>query len=333
MKLNYIRLFEEFNNICDRCGERGETSPICMACAEEEERLYRNVVGSKRLSENINEGGKAVPGTRSIRQDEVNDTLDHIEEVVFPLLGLSEWSKDAILIGSAGKKSSSSDLSGDIDMGVDINKMGFGDTEQASAHIYDKIKNLGYPINYMKGLDLVSVAWPIKGDAVNGMVQLDFIPLEDIKWSKFAYHCPDYRKGESKYKSAHRNWLISAVLASIQDNKEFDGDGDLISFDGYMYRLNKGFYKFKKSFKGKNAKVKNAKIVPGTDKLVSKSPQKFVEFLVGPGYKTKDVETFESLWSIIQKKDFKWSENKEDISKNLIEFLERAKLQIPTEVK
>lgn len=282
------------------------------------------------------EGGNALELARPIKQSEVAGTLETLEEVIFPALGLSGFGDDVMLIGSAGKKKGPDDESGDIDIGFAVDKFAEAngiDPSQALKYLYDKL-NREFPVfeaKWMRGLEVVSFGYPIANDPGKGYVQIDFIPLKDMNWAKFIYHSPDYRKDESKYKSAHRNWLFAAIISQVIEDEEFDVDGNKLAYNGYMLKLSDGLSKIRKSYVGKTKLLKNAKKTE--DVPVTKSPAEFVKFLFGDGIKPNDVATFEDAWRKTTDPDFRWADRLDDIKDALIDFLRRVKLPIPAELK
>lgn len=284
------------------------------------------------------EGGKALDNTRGIKQSEVQATLDSIQDNVFPALGLSSWGTDALLIGSAGKKEADDDTSGDLDVGIPMKefceKHGVVDA-LGLKYVYDILKRAfpEFQIKWMRGLEVVSMSYPIKGDPNLGYVQVDFLPLKDMEWAKFIYHSPDYRKGESKYKSAHRNWLFAAILSALTEDEIKDENGNILGFSGYMMRLNDGLSKIKKTYVGKKKLLKNPVIQPEHEELITRSPKDFLEFVLGSGIQPKDAETFEQVYGIISGPDYKWKDKLPQIKESLVRFLNRVKLQIPDELK
>jgi hypothetical protein len=275
----------------------------------------------------LNEGGNAVKGVRSIRQDEVQRTIDNIKEVVFPLLKIHEWGYDAILIGSAGRKALPSDLSGDLDIGIVLGV----DKTTAKNIIHDKLKTLPYELHYMPGLGITSVKWPIEGDESKGYVQVDFIAIESMEWAKFAFYTPDYRKNESKYKSAHRNWMFAAIMSAIKENVIKDSAGNVLQYDAYIYNWNEGLKRVTKSFEGsKGGIIKTHKKVK--EELLSVSPKEFIELAFGPGYKEDDVKTYEQVDALINNDNFKWKKFLPEIKEQYVKFLERMNLPIPSEI-
>jgi hypothetical protein len=288
------------------------------------------------------EGGAAIKSSRSIKESEVEKTIQHMREVLFPLIGDGEFDKDYLLIGSIGKKKSPSDTSGDIDLGIaqEFLAQKFGiSADQSLQFLYDKLSSelpaiLGYEpdMKLMKGINVLSIAWPIEGDTENGTVQLDLIPISNMDWAKFIFYSPDYRKNESKYKSAHRNWLFQAILSSLKNVTKRDENGDIVDFDTYALRLNDGIYKNKKTFQGATKRLKRPDTVKGQSVFVTRDPQELLDLMFGGGVKPDNVKTFEDVWNIVTSPNFKYSDRVEEIRQDLIRYLNNAGYVIPTEV-
>jgi hypothetical protein len=291
------------------------------------------------------EGGAAIKTSRRIREDEFPGTLLSIKEKLFPLLGIdqSRINDQYVIIGSIGKKENPDDTSGDLDIGYDAKW--YSDTngitkKECSGFIYDKIRNdlgdiIGFQpeINYLKGLNIVSIGWPIDGNMDKGIVQLDLIPLSDMKWADFIYYSPNYKIGESKYKSAHRNWLLAAILSSRKEIMEIDDAGEVLDYNTPVLILSDGLYWHTKSYRGKiKDRLKNPKKIEGSERFVTNDPQEFVNFALGPGYNIDDVKTFEQLFSVIMSPDFELKDKLPEIKERFLEFLQRVGLEIPTEI-
>lgn len=288
------------------------------------------------------EGGAAIKSSRPIKELEVEKTIQHMREVLFPLIGDGEFDKDYLLIGSIGKKKSPSDTSGDIDLGIaqEFLAQKFGiSADQSLQFLYDKLSSelpalLGYEpdMKLMKGINVLSIAWPIEGDTENGTVQLDLIPISNMDWAKFIFYSPDYRKNESKYKSAHRNWLFQAILSALKNVTKRDENGDIVDFDTYALRLNDGIYKNKKTFQGATKRLKRPDTVKGQSVFVTRDPQELLDLMFGGGVKPDNVKTFEEVWNIVTSPNFKYSDRVEEIRQDLIRYLNNAGYVIPTEV-
>jgi hypothetical protein len=292
----------------------------------------------------LNEGGSAIKTSRSIREDEFMPTLDSIKDVLLPLLGTSK-EEEYLVIGSIGKKPNPEDVSGDLDLGfeweISAKKYGVSNKKDLLLSLNEILKEelpgkLGFDpeMNLMVGLNILSIGWPIKGDPKFGVVQLDLIPLSDLDWAKFAYYSPDYRKSESKYKSAHRNWLFQAILSSMKDVITEDENGEPLDIDTYVFDFSDGLFKTRKTFQGKKGRLKNPSKVEGFPRqLVTNSPQEFLNFAMGPGFNPDEVKTFETLLAAIKSPKFKNPQKREEIKEEFKRYLERTPLVMPPEIE
>ena len=234
----------------------------------------------------IFEGGAAIKTSRRIREDEFPKTLDSIKEILFPLLGIdqNQYGNEYIVIGSIGKKKNPDDTSGDLDIGYDSGffsrEHGVGPKE-CSATVDSILRNqleelLGFApeINYLKGLNIVSIGWPIEGDPQKGIVQLDLIPISSMEWADFIYYSPNYKIDESKYKSAHRNWLLSAILSARREVIDTDEAGETMDYNAPVLILSDGLYWHTKSYKGTRIpRLKNSKKLEGSERFITRDPQ------------------------------------------------------------
>jgi hypothetical protein len=293
----------------------------------------------------IFEGGSAIKTSRRIREDEFTPTMESIKNLLFPLLGINP-SSDGInymVIGSIGKKESPSDTSGDLDIGYNGNWFSQKESvgyKECAKRIYDILDAeiepvLGYKpeMKLMSGLNIVSIGWPIGGDQGNGTVQLDLIPLSDMNWARFIYYSPDYKRGESKYKSAHRNWLLSAILSARAEVINTDDEGQIMDYEAPVLILSDGLFWHTKSYRGKiKARLKSASKIPGSERFVTNDPQEFIEFVLGPGYEPGDVKSFEDLFKIMISPDFELSDKLPHIKEKFLEYLNRVGLPVPSEI-
>ena len=293
----------------------------------------------------IFEGGAAIKTARKIREDEFPKTLESIQKDLLPLLGMNPQNlgEEYIIIGSIGKKKNPSDESGDLDIGYDGNvfskKQGV-EYKECSKKIYEiltlNLKDvLGFDpeINFLRGLNIVSLGWPIKGDQSNGIVQLDLIPLSSMKWAKFIYYSPDYRFSESKYKSAHRNWLLSAILSAKTNVLASDEEGEVLDYESPVIILSDGLYMNSKSFRGKlKGRLKNPKKIEGGEKFITNDPQDFIDYTLGKGYTQDQIKTFEALLKIITSPNFPMKDKLPSIKKRFLEYMERTGLPVPPEI-
>lgn len=292
----------------------------------------------------LNEGGSAIKTSRHIREDEFVATFDSIKSSLLPLLGI-ENEEDYLVIGSIGKKPNPEDESGDLDLGfkweLSAKKYGVSNKKDLLFVLNDILKEelpkvLGFEpeMNLMVGLNILSIGWPIKGDPKFGVVQLDLIPLSDLEWAKFAYYSPDYRKGESRYKSAHRNWLFQSILSAMKEVLSKDEDGEPLDINTYVFDFSDGLFRTKKTFQGKKGRLKNPVKVDGSQReLVTNSPQEFLNFAMGPGFSPDEVKTFEDLLTAIKSPKFKNKQNRTEIKNEFKRYLERTPLVMPAEIE
>jgi hypothetical protein len=296
-----------------------------------------------RFYEFLIEGGQAIKSSRRIRESEAKKTVESIEEKLLPLLG-NPKNNDYIFIGSLGKKKNPDDTSGDIDLGISSNFLEehLGTSSQYLLDTISEVLRDDLPdslgvdvveIKVMKGINVISIGWPIEGDYSNGIVQLDIIPISNMEWAKFIFYSPDYKKDESKYKSAHRNWLFQAILsAALKEPKKYDENGDVLDFDSYAIRLNDGVYKNSKTYRGVTKRLKNPQVVPGQSSFITRDPKKLLEMLFGPGVNEEDVKTFEDAWKIVNSPDYIYSDKLDKIKENLIKYLNNGGFEIPSEL-
>jgi hypothetical protein len=295
---------------------------------------------------NVSEGGKAIKTARPLRQDEAMKTIENIKEVLLPLLDLDSYKegKDYIFRGSTGKKKNPEDTSGDIDLGFNGNyfatKHGVS-FKECSKTLMNMLspelpRVLGFEpeMNNLSGLNILSIAWPIAGDANDGFVQLDLMPLQNMEWAKFIYYSPDYRMDESQWKSAHRNWLLSAALVARREILAKDEQGEVLDYKTPALILPSGLYLQTKSFRGKlKPRLKNAQKIPGTEEFITDDPQEFINYALGPGYTENDVKTFEKVLAIMTSPNFKYKEFLPQIKEKFIQLLNRTDLPIPPETE
>jgi hypothetical protein len=292
---------------------------------------------------NLFEGGAAIKDSRRIRESEVPKTLESIKSILFPILGGGEIDKEYLIIGSIGKKKNQSDTSGDIDLGIDkkflSKSLGVSEDDVLGAlykNLSETLHNkLGFvpDLKLMRGINVLSIGWPIEGDESKGIVQLDLIPIADMEWAKFIFYSPDYRKNESKYKSAHRNWLFQSILSALKEVISKDDAGEIEDFYSYALRLSDGIYKNKKSFRGATKRLKNPKTIKGETSLITRDPDKFVEMMFGSGVNKVDLKSFEDAWKIVSSPDYLHADKKEEIRDNLERYLINGDFDIPTEIK
>jgi hypothetical protein len=279
------------------------------------------------------ESGNSIDNAVPFQQDEVKPTIDWVVKNIFPQIGLVGIDDDAAVIGSAGKKVQGA-TSGDIDVAVSADKIAghLGTSLQNALFELDKkLKSLGYSTKLAVGFNQVSIGVPIAGDDKKGVGQLDFMLTNDLDWSRFMYHSPDFTKAESEYKGAYRNLLLMAAIGKsfFEITKETD-KGETAEYQAYVVRLNQGIVQVRKSFEGKKGLLKNATLLKEFDKLITKVPSDIVNLLFNGGHKVSDIMTYESLYNLITGGDFKFHDKVGEILNDFKKKLEEAKLPLPS---
>jgi len=282
------------------------------------------------------ESGNSVQDAIPFKQDQVQPTVDWIEKNIFPSIGLSGIGDDAAVIGSAGKKLPS-DTSGDIDIAVSADKIAGSlgtSLQKAVFDLNDKLKSMGYDTKLAPAFNQVSFGAPIGGDYKNGVGQVDLMLTDDLDWSKFIYHSPDFRKAESKYKGAYRNLLLmSAIGQCFREIISETDEGDIKEYEAFVIRLNQGIVKVRKSFEGKKGLLKNPQLLKEFDKLVTREPQEVVNLLFTGEQKPSDVDSYEKLKALLESGNFRFPQKLSAIMEEFKEKLEKAKLPLPSDVQ
>ena len=179
----------------------------------------------------LNEGG-SLPGVGAINIDEIEPTLDNLENI----LGIDLKNN---VLGSVGKK----EFSGDIDIALDIK------TEDLPAFV-KKLESIPEVLDIAKSsviMTKVKIAdydpnKKVEGKPRTGYVQVDFMP-GDPGWLKTFYHAPHEK--DSKYKGVFRNILITSIALHLdrKDSKQKIADGRPVQSERYMWSPNDGLVK------------------------------------------------------------------------------------------
>lgn len=286
----------------------------------------------------ILEGGAAVNGRR-ISQSEVPTIVDKVDEILSGL-GLVKG-EDWDMVGSAGKKKAE-ETSGDIDICIKKDRMkevlGSGDGRLDVYNDLAKyIDGLGYDRYIVQpGFSQVSFGMPIND--IDDIIQVDFMLVRNLEWSKFTQASPDYTKDESKYKGHVRNVLMMCIVkycfkkttkrVTLDDDSVVDGETE-----NFVIRLTDGLYKTRKNWFGKkgDSMVKTANLMHEYDELITDTPQGLIDLLFNDGT-IDDFLSFETLYEAFMSDRFKFPENRERILVGYVMSLDGQNIDIPTEI-
>jgi hypothetical protein len=286
-----------------------------------------------KLKKLLTEGGNMFPDAVGIKQNEVAATVSKIETVVLKPLGLIGFGTDCFILGSAGKKPADQ-LSGDLDIGVSMDQLASANSLKLSDvldWLIKELEKMGYDAKPLRGFSQVSIPFPIVGRVTEEPVQVDFMLSNNVDWTQFIYHSPDYSKGESKYKGAYRNFLLSAIVSAFDYKVLKKTDMDVpIEVEKYALRHDKGIYRLSKSFAGKGGSIiKAGKTIAGSEIFLTQTPEEVVDFFLGEEYTVNDLSSFEQLYDIVFNKPSKVSGMRDTIRKFFIQSITGAKLPIP----
>jgi hypothetical protein len=246
----------------------------------------------------LNEGGNAVEDARPITQAEIDATYAYVIKNVYPLLGLSE--DFARPIGSF-KKKAPDQTSGDIDIAVLAERIA-GQNGLAMDDVIDfmndTLKKAGYTPTSNKGLQQVSIGVPVEGKKGNGIAQIDLMLTDNLNFSTFMYHSPDFTKAESKYKGLYRNILLMNIISNAKrETTKLTDAGEVQDYKSYVLRLNQGVVSVAKTFMGKKGNlVKTASLLHDQDKFITSTPEVIAEIAFGPSVPVAEIMTFEDIW-------------------------------------
>ena len=286
-----------------------------------------------KLKDILLEGGNLFVDAVGIKQNEVMPTVKQIESDILKPLGLIGFGTDCFILGSAGKKPTDQ-LSGDLDIGISIDQIASANNLKLS-EVFDwlmtKLGSMGYETHAMRGFSQISIPYEIVGRNTGEPVQVDFMLSNNLDWMQFVYSSPDYSKGESKYKQAYRNFLLSAVISSFDYKVLKKTDKDVpIEIQKYVMRHDKGIFNLIKNYSGKGGGIiKSGKTIAGSEQFLTQTPEEMVNFFLGEQYSPADISSFEKLYDIVFNKQSKVSGMRELIRKFFIQNITDAKLPIP----
>lgn len=297
--------------------------------------VYGDIEKSSKILESIelNEGGNAIEESRPLTQAEIDKTYAYVTKTVFPIIGLT-GDGDAKPIGSF-KKKASDQTSGDIDIAILADSIagsnGIG-LDQVLDFMEAALSGAGYHTVKSKGFQQVSIGVPIEGDKKNGIAQIDLMLTDNIEFSTFMYHSPDFTKAESKYKGLYRNILIMNIISnSKRETSKLTDKGEVEEYKSYVLRLNQGVVAVTKSFMGKKGLVKNPTVLKDQDKFITSTPEVIAELAFGPGIPPSEIMNFEDVWRRVIDPKFLHKDKLESILKEFNDRITQTKVPMPSE--
>ncbi len=283
-------------------------------------------------NELLNEGGNAVEDARPITQAEIDKTYEYVIKNIYPIIGLTE--DFAKPIGSF-KKKSPEQTSGDIDIAVLVDRIAGENAltlDEVLQYIDSALSGAGYSTSINKGFQQVSVGVPVEGKKNNGIAQIDLMLTDNLEFSTFMYHSPDFTKAESKYKGLYRNILLMNIISnSKRETTKLTDKGEVQEYKSYVLRLNQGIVQVEKTFMGKKGLVKTPSLLKDQDKFITNTPEVIVELAFGSDVPVSEIMTFEDMWRRVIDPKFIHKDKLDSILNDFKVRILSTKVPFPTE--
>lgn len=232
----------------------------------------------------------------------------------------------ACTLGSTGKKLPT-EYSGDIDIAVEL-EFNDDNIEFIKNNIIYKLSlnKENTEINVLTGFKILSFGFVYKAyDALFPQtVQVDLMFTDDINYSKFMYHSPNYKNKESNFKGLYRTNLL-CCLAGRSFNKLPDIDnstGEILTYWKYTLTYDRGLVLTHKSYIGKYKLLKNPVTIKNDEKFITKDINEIIKIVLGEKATIDDANSFESLINFIFSDKYKFAENKKIIYNVISDFIE-----------
>lgn len=291
-----------------------------------------------RLLKWLNEGGNAIKIASPLHMENFKSTINNIYEKLLPLFNLTYT--DIKILGSGGKKNVG-DTHGDIDLALPISEIlkrnNLDTFENIITFIISQSKKISKEVKYMKGSNIISLAWPIYNmnkKQANLYVQVDLMLVDDVDWADWTYHSPYYY--ESKWKGLYRNFILFAVARQVEYKtikKQRLKDGNIIDteWEKYTIDMTKGLYKVLQTNISKSGNIVKAHRTLEKE-FITKDLYKAMEILFGNYFKPSDISSFENILKCINNKKFLYYDKKDEILKKATKDLLDSGLPIPEQL-
>jgi hypothetical protein len=294
---------------------------------------FTDFVNQLLESRELNEGGNAVESARPIKQSEVDATYDFVIREIYPILGITEDS--AKPIGSF-KKKAPDQTSGDIDIAVLAERIAGQNglaMDEVLTFVDAALSGAGYKPTSNKGLQQCSIGVPVEGKPNNGTAQIDLMLTDNLDFSTFMYHSPDFTKAESKYKGLYRNILLMMIISnSKRETTKLTDKGEVQEYKSYVLRLNQGVVSVAKTFMGKKGNiVKQASLLHDQDKFITNTPEVIADLAFGPDIPTSEIMTFEDMWRYVTDSKFIYKGKLDSILTDFKNRILQTKVPFPSE--
>ena len=258
-------------------------------------------------------GGNAINGSVPIKVRKARKVGEEIAEMLLiHLFGAETVFCDyyyndiekACILGSVYKKREY-DMCGDIDIAIELpyTEENIEKVKEFGEH-YDSIVE----VKHITGLHIVSYGYK---DERNGKIyQIDIMFTDNLGYSDFMYHSPDYTKNESNFKGLYRTNLLIQIAGYIPvdtekysttyyTDEDFNGQytGQVKEFYKYTLTYDNGLELRKKSTEGKRKMCRKAFTI-GKEKITDDIDE-VIHLVLGDNGTEDDTNSYESLISYL----------------------------------
>lgn len=264
----------------------------------------------------LSEGGQAIKGVSMITQAEVRSVIPDLLKKIETALNLKP--SRVKLIGSAGKKPSDSDLSGDLDVAV----------ECESSLVEQKLEELagGRSSRAMRGIGVYSFVYPVG----NKLVQVDLMPVENIRFAQWSFQASEADLAQG-LKGAQRNELFFAVAKYMPQEVLETEAGEPVKVRRYFYDLSRGLMTGVRTRRNKHGKlVKNFSTVE--KKVISSDPVTISQLMFGDHTPTQ-LSTFDGTLRAIKSASFIHRDHLPEILELALKGIKNKSLKIPGSIQ
>lgn len=262
------------------------------------------------------EGGAAIKGSSKVTQVEARHLIPTLVDKISKVTGVDREKIKAV--GSAGKKASDNDLSGDIDLAIECNP-------DVLIKAIPELAHNGEDYKAMSNINVYSFGAKI----IDKIVQVDLVPVHNIDFAVWSFisEPDDLNKG---FKGAQRNEVMFAVAKYVDLKKKFEGD-KLEEMDRHFFDLSKGLMRGTQTCRKPNGKLgKNFSTI---DKyVVSNDPTDVAKMMFGPDADHNQLKTFDQCWEAIHRDTFPWKKHIEDIEKMIRDGIKKKNLKMPDQL-
>ena len=152
------------------------------------------------------------------------------------------------------------------------------------------------------------------------IVQVDLMFSNNLEYTKFMYHSPNYRNLESEFKGLYRTNLLTYIAGRKPVDKLdiYDKNNNLTDYWKYTLTYDKGLMLTHKSYKGKRGLLKKSYTVKEDTKFITDDINEIIKLILGNNGTIDDTNSFESLIKFIFSDNYCYQYKLKDIISDFI---------------